>query len=114
MKLLDYSIGGSPHETQGLNFPRTSYLKLLSVGPLQAQGRYLILSFEKLLGRLTENLTPGRYKPTSLLKLHECPDLNQTCPKDRDFPSGAYYIDIKIPAVKGTYGYKRSNSLCSK
>jgi hypothetical protein len=85
MKLPDYSIGGSPHQTHGL-FPA---YKLLEASRT-ANGK----------------LTPRCYKLTSLLKLHECPDLNQTCPKDRDFPSGASYINIKIPAVKGTYGYK--------
>jgi hypothetical protein len=46
------------------------------------------------------NLAPGRYKPSSLLTLHECPDLYPTRLKDRDFPSGASYINIREGYVR--------------
>jgi hypothetical protein len=36
------------------------------------------------------------------------PVLHQTRLKDRDFPSGASYINVKIPALKDMYGYKVS------
>jgi hypothetical protein len=50
------------------------------------------------------NLAPERYKPSSLLTLHEGPDLHPTRLEDRDFPSGASYINIRE-------GYVRLQSL---
>jgi hypothetical protein len=70
---------------------------------LQAHGRYLLPSFQKLLVRLKGKSNPGRHKLTDHFKLHDGPYLNKTCTENRDIPSGAFYINIKITPIFLTY-----------
>jgi hypothetical protein len=71
-----------------------SYWKLRSKGHhLQAQGRYLLPSFQTLLAQQKKNPAPGTI--TDHFKLRDGPYWNKICPENRDIASGPSYINIK-------------------